>query len=252
MALVSMTHMSMMNVSQISYHNHKLLYSHNLTHAPPHSSCSHPCQPIHLLSKYSDYIPSENIVQQLLHLDNKELVIPLPGGPTFPAPENSSILRANLALNKDVTYLTSANKHNPSTLCHVQRSRYWSEWLTTMHEELEALKAQNVYEEVDLLPPRPKAVKSKWVLHIKWDKDGQISCFKGCLVAQGFTQIFGQDFTFTFTPVACWESIWTILCIAALNDYKLRHIDVKNAYLNAPLEEEIYMIAPEGCKLPYW
>ena len=121
-----------------------------------------------------------------------------------------------------------------------------------MHEELEALKAKEVYEEISELPPGRRAVQCKWVLRIKRDKDGQISRFKGRLVAKGFTQIFGQDFTFTFSPVARWESIRSILCIATLNDFELRHIDVKNAYLNAPLQEEIYMIAPDGCNSPYW
>ena len=56
-----------------------------------------------------------------------------------------------------------------------------------MHEELEALKAKYVYEEIEELPPRRKAMQCKWVLHIKQDKDGQISHFKGHLVAKGFT-----------------------------------------------------------------
>jgi hypothetical protein len=56
-----------------------------------------------------------------------------------------------------------------------------------MHEELKALKVKEVYEEVKELPPGCKAMKSKWVLHIKWDKDGQMSRFKGHLVAKGFT-----------------------------------------------------------------
>ena len=124
--------------------------------------------------------------------------------------------------------------------------------MAAMHEELEALKAKEVYEETDALPPGRKAVQCKWVLHIKRDKDGRISRFKGRLVAKGFTQIFGQDFTFTFAPVARWDSIRTILCIATINDFELRHVGVKNAYLNAPLEEEIYLIAPEGCGAKYW
>ncbi len=57
----------------------------------------------------------------------------------------------------------------------MQRLKHWGEWLTVMHEELEALKAKEVYEEVDNLPPGRKAIKSKWVLHIKRDKEGQIS-----------------------------------------------------------------------------
>ncbi len=121
-----------------------------------------------------------------------------------------------------------------------------------MHEELKALKAKCVYKEVEELPPGRKAVQCKWVLHIKWDKDRQISHFKGCLVAKGFMQIPRQDYTFTFAPVARWDSIHSILCIAALNNLELCHIDVKNAYLNTPLEEEIYMVVPKECSARYW
>ncbi len=163
-----------------------------------------------------------------------------------------NILQAEVTLDEDIIHLATDDEYDPPTVHHAQRSKHWGEWLTAMHEELEALKAKEVYKEVAQLPPGRKAVKSKWVLHIKWDKEGQISCFKGCLVAKGFTQVFGQDFTFTFTPVAHWESIRTILCIATLNNFELRHIDVKNAYLNAPLQEEIYMVVPKGCKSLYW
>ncbi len=105
-----------------------------------------------------------------------------------------------------------------------------------------ATLAKDIYKEIEELPHGRKAVQCKWVLHIKWDKDGQISCFKGRLVVKGFTQIPGQDFTFTFAPIAWWDLICSILCIAALNDLELHHINIKNAYLNAPLDEEIYMI----------
>jgi hypothetical protein len=71
-------------------------------------------------------------------------------------------------------------------------------------------------------------------------------------VAKGFTQIPGQDFNYTFAPVARWDSIRTVLSIATLNDYELRQLDVKTAYLNGPLEEEIYMVAPPGVGSPYW
>jgi Reverse transcriptase (RNA-dependent DNA polymerase) len=76
-----------------------------------------------------------------------------------------------------------------------------------MYEELESLKAKGVYEEVDELPPGQKAISCKWVLHIKRNKEGQISRFKARLVAKGFTQVPGHDFTFTFAPVARWDSL---------------------------------------------
>ena len=68
---------------------------------------------------------------------------------------------------------------------------------------------------------------------------------KARLVAKGFTQISGQDFTFTFAPVARWDSIRSILAVSAVQGRFVRHIDSKTAFLNGPLEDEIYMRKPE-------
>lgn len=121
-----------------------------------------------------------------------------------------------------------------------------------MQEELASLKAKDTYDPISTLPEGRRAVQSKWVLHIKRAKDNTIARFKARLVAKGFSQIPGQDFNYTFAPVARWDSIRTILSLAALNDYELRQLDVKTAYLNGPLEEEIYMHAPPGFPTPYW
>jgi hypothetical protein len=196
-------------------------------------------------------VPSNTIIDQLLQLNEDELAIPLPNGPASAPNIIPHILQADLLFNDYANNLTD-DEHDPASVCHTQRSKYWSKWLAAMHEELEALKAKGVYTEVSQLPPSRKAVKSKWVLHIKRNKDGQISRFKEQLIAKGFMQIFGQDFTFTFTPIARWESIRSILCIAALHDFELRHINVKNTYLNAPLKEEIYMVTLKGSRSPYW
>ena len=152
-------------------------------------------------TRYTDYVPSNTIVDQLLNLEDEELAIPLPNGLASAQQVVSHILEADLAL-ESFANLSGELDDDPPTVKHAQRSKYWNEWLAAMHEELEALKAKEVYKEVAELPPGRKAVRSKWVLHIKRDKDGQISWFKGHLVAKGFTQVFGQDFTFTFAPVA--------------------------------------------------
>jgi hypothetical protein len=141
---------------------------------------------------------------------------------------------------------------DPTTVTQARNSKYWNEWLAAMHEELQSLNAKHTYEPVHSLPAGRRAVQSKWVLHIKRDKDNTISQFKARLVAKGFTQIPGQDFNYTFAPVARWDSIWAVLSIATLNDYELRQLDVKTAYLNGLLEEEIYMVAPPGVGAPYW
>jgi Reverse transcriptase (RNA-dependent DNA polymerase) len=205
----------------------------------------------HLPSRYSDYVASNVIVNQLLQLDDDELCIPLDDDLASLTDIIPYILEADSAIDLSINQVFD-DEHDPPTVRHAQRSKYWNEWLAAMHEELEALKAKGVYEEVEELPPGRRAVQCKWVLRIKRDKSGNISRFKGRLVAKGFTQISGQDFTFTFAPVARWDSIRAVLCISTLNDFELRHVDVKNAYLNAPLLEEIYMYAPDGSGCKYW
>ena len=143
---------------------------------------------------------------------------------------------------------------DPQSIPEAKRSKYWAEWLSAIQEELASLSAKGVYDEVRSIPPDRKPVQCKWVLHIKRDKDGTISCFKARLVAKGYTQIPGQDFTFTFAPVARWDSIRAVLSIAAIKDYEIRQLDVKTAYLNGPLDEEIYLKPPDGFSTPstYW
>ncbi len=102
------------------------------------------------------------------------------------------------------------------------------------------------------MPPGRKAIDCKWVLHIKRNSDGHIARFKARLVARGSTQIPGQDFTYTFAPVARWDSVRTILAISAFQDLHLRHIDIKTAFLNGPLTEEIYLRRPEIAGPGFW
>ena len=193
----------------------------------------------------------QSIINQLLQLNNKEASIPLPNNlstlPHILSDVSTADSILNIFINDGLT-----NEDDPPTVHHTQCSKFWGKWLAAIHKELEALKAKGVYEDVAKLPLNKKAIKCKWVLHIKRDKDSQISYFKAHLVAKGFTQVFGQDITLTFTPIACWDSIQTILCLATLHDYELQHINVKNAYLNVLLHEEIYMASPDGSSAPYW
>jgi hypothetical protein len=211
---------------------------------------SRPKRATRLPSKFNDFIRSDTLVQQLLDLDDAELALPIDDGspflPIINAISSTEALISSIQSDDDTT--------DPKSLLEARKSLHWAEWLSAIHEELEALKAKGVYDNVDSLPPGRKAVQCKWVLHVKRDKLGSIARFKARLVAKGFTQIPGQDFTFTFAPVARWDSIRTLLCISALQDLELRQLDVKTAYLNGPLDEEIYMRAPTGFGLtsPYW
>src|SRR3954468_19756938 len=76
--------------------------------------------------------------------------------------------------------------------------------------------------------------------------DGNVSIYKACLVAKGFRQIQGVDYDETFLPVEMLKSVRIMLAIAAFFNYEIWQMDVKIAFLNGNIEEELYMIQPKG------
>ena len=78
------------------------------------------------------------------------------------------------------------------------------------------------------------------------DADGNVTIYKARLVAKGFSQVQGVDYDETFSPVAMLKSVRIMLAIAAFFDYEIWQMDVKTAFLNGFLKEELYMMQPEG------
>ena len=118
-------------------------------------------------------------------------------------------------------------------------------WTKAMEEEMESMRSNQVWELVDL-PKERKAIGNKWVLKIKRKANGTIDKYKARLVAKGYTQQEGIDYEETFSPVVRFTSIRLILAIVASMDLELHQMDVKTAFLNGDLEEEIYMQQPVG------
>ena len=110
---------------------------------------------------------------------------------------------------------------------------------------MESVKSNQVWDLVNLLPNR-KTIGNKWVLRIKRKADGTIERYKACLVVKGYTQQEGIDYEETFSLVVRFASIRLILAIVAHMDLQLHQLDVKTAFLNRELKEEIYMDKPEG------
>ena len=100
--------------------------------------------------------------------------------------------------------------------------------------------------ELAKLPPGRKAIGCRWVFIIKKKADGSIERYRGRVVAKGFAQRPGFDYTETFAPTAKWASLRAIFAIAALEDMELESIDISSAFLNGELEEDVYMEQPEG------
>ena len=86
----------------------------------------------------------------------------------------------------------------------------------------------------------------KWVFRVKHDGNGKVNCFKGRLVAQGFSQRHGVDYEEIFSPVVHLSSIRTLLAFAAKKKLHVHQMDVVSAFLNGELKEEIYMKQPPG------
>jgi len=101
-------------------------------------------------------------------------------------------------------------------------------------------------------PTDANIVGSKWVFWAKKDVGGTVVHYKGCLVAQGFSQVPGINYFNTFAPIAKLVSICTVLAMAAHLDLKLHQIDIKGVYLNGELtsQEQIYMKQPPGYAAP--
>ncbi|WVZ52715.1 hypothetical protein U9M48_003750 [Paspalum notatum var. saurae] len=118
-------------------------------------------------------------------------------------------------------------------------------WVNAMHEELENFERNHVWDLVEP-PPNCRPIGTKWVFKNKQGVDGMVVRNKARLVAQSFCQKEGIDYEETFAPVACLEAIRILLAFAASNGFKLQQMDVKSAFLNGFIEDEVYVRQPPG------
>jgi hypothetical protein len=119
-----------------------------------------------------------------------------------------------------------------------------SDWVLAMQEKLNNFTRNEVWH----LVPRPNqnVVGTKWVFRNKQDEHGVVIRNKARLVAKGYSQVKGLDFGETYAPVARLESICILLAYATYHGFKLYQMDVKSAFLNGPIKEEVYVEQPPG------
>ncbi|WVZ80818.1 hypothetical protein U9M48_028266 [Paspalum notatum var. saurae] len=118
-------------------------------------------------------------------------------------------------------------------------------WVNAMHEELENFERNHVWDLVEP-PPNCRPIGTKWVFKNKQGENGMVVRNKARLVAQGFCQKEGIDYEETFAPIARLKAIRILLAFTASKGFKLQQIDVKSAFLNGFIEEEVYVRQPLG------
>ncbi|GJX32677.1 retrovirus-related pol polyprotein from transposon TNT 1-94 [Tanacetum coccineum] len=130
-------------------------------------------------------------------------------------------------------------------LKNIKEAMVDSAWIEAMQKELHQFDRLQVWELVDK-PLGKTIIKLKWLWKKKKDEDQTVIRNKARLVAKGYTQEEGIDFEESFALVACLEAVWIFIAYVAHKSFPIYQMDVKTAFLNGPLKEEVYVAQPDG------
>ena len=137
----------------------------------------------------------------------------------------------------------------PENHTQAMASPYREQWQQAEAMELAGMDSYDVYTVIPKEPNQP-TVKSKWVYAIKSDTKGLVTKFKARIVAKGYTQVEGRDYTLTYSPVGNTTSLRSFLAVAAAKRQKPRNVDCTMAFLHAGLDERILLEPPTGVHIP--
>jgi hypothetical protein len=146
-----------------------------------------------------------------------------------------------LAARNLIEELNLMSMEQPCTFTEAEQNATWQ---AAMQEEIDSVKRNQTWELADL-PQGHRVITLKWVYKLKRNEAGEIVKHKARLVARGFVQQEGIDFDEVFAPVARMESVH-LLALAAQEGWQVHHMDVKSAFLNGDLKEEVYVHQPAG------
>jgi Reverse transcriptase (RNA-dependent DNA polymerase)/GAG-pre-integrase domain len=145
--------------------------------------------------------------------------------------------------------LNTSTAIEPKTLAEALRRPDGDKYLDSAIAEIKA-HLENGTWELARLPRGKRAIGSRWVFKIKRKADGSIDKYKGRIVAKGYAQREGVDYTETFAPTARFGALRTVIALAAMEDWELESVDISTAFLNGDIDAEVYMLKPEGVEFP--
>nr|GEV65016.1 putative retrotransposon Ty1-copia subclass protein [Tanacetum cinerariifolium] len=161
--------------------------------------------------------------------------------------EDTSLYKntSEIPMEVEVEELTLGDINEPANYKATILDTESDKWLDAMNAKMQSMKDNQVWCLVNL-PPNSKIVASKWFFKKKTNMDGIVHTYKAHFIAKGFTQTYKVDYEETFSPIANIRAIRILIAIAAFYDYEIWKMDVKTAFLNGYLDEDIYMVQPEG------
>lgn len=139
----------------------------------------------------------------------------------------------------------SANILEPTSLEEALASEQADDWKLAIDEEYSSLIANKTWE-LEQPPPDVTPIPVKWVFKIKRHSSGEIERFKARLVVKGYRQQEGIDFEEVYAPVSKYSTVRAVLSMAATADMEIHQLDIKTAFLNGELEEEVWCTQPPG------
>ncbi|GKA16567.1 zinc finger, CCHC-type containing protein [Tanacetum coccineum] len=134
---------------------------------------------------------------------------------------------------------------DPKTFDEAMKSQDVAFWKEEINDEMDSIIGNNTWVLADL-PPRCKPLGCKWIFKRKLKVDETVEKFKARLVIQGFKQKSGIEYFDTYAPVAHISTIRMLIAMALIHNLVIHQMDVKTAFLNGDLDEEVYMNQPQG------
>ncbi|GKD62640.1 retrovirus-related pol polyprotein from transposon TNT 1-94 [Tanacetum coccineum] len=233
----------------------------NSKHTTPSHPTTHPNTPLSTSSSLSNiqnptppHIPSPRTSTRTNHQPTKLI--------DYQCKLPQSLIY-NITKHHYTKFLNYSNTHTPSLRHLINNINKISEphtylqalkdprWIEAINKEIQALEANHAWD-ITTLPPGKLRIRSKWVFRIKFKADGDIERFKARVVAKGFNNKECIDYIETFAPVAKMVSVKALIVVATHHNWDILQLDINNAFLHGDLDEEVYMIVPQGClkKLP--
>lgn len=197
--------------------------SHDLSQIDDHANNGEGETSSHVLSQVNDQEERETSESPKRYKSMKEI---LEKAPRMENEEAAQVIEACLVANEE-----------PQTYDEARGDKEWEE---AMNEEIKVIEKNRTWKLVDK-PEKKNVISVKWIYKIKTDASGNHVKHKARLVARGFSQEYGIDYLETFAPVSRYDTIRALLAYAAQMEWRLYQMDVKSAFLNGELEEEVYV-----------